>query len=796
MATIAKASINLVSISDAYSVSLQPSNITINADAYGKNPKLDNAFSIISLYCGDDQVEILSGNIIASSMGDTDLEKYATLSKVNKSLKLQITGINESELDGWREIEIFTKAGQRLIARFSYTIVRETSMLDWILEWNKNYTEITGDHVASPNALIGGKNQEGLLSGVYIGADMPGHPIGIYAVKDCSPEAFIQGNIESTEIFRLNENGGMIGGWEISRIGLITHTDSGKLEILSQGTIHHLNNSNPETPFWELKYDGSGSLANGNIFWDSKGDATFNGTLKTKDGEIGGWSIKQGALFNQSILIDSANNFIGIRNSFWSDLEEPGDKNAFYNALKQFGGIVLHYSGYDNFGLEGWAPNIYAIPITGKKIFSFGSENFIACWQFNSDALYTGQSPINTAGKYTNNSGEITIGSAGIRGWRWYLDFDGEVDFMNGKVHFGPTKSEISGWSIKANCLSTPHSVLVSDQSYAGLFLSTESLEGIDASALIEQIYTKGGIYMSTNGSDKVELAGYQGSDVVFKLTSSGTCLIAGWMFNTQVFWSGMRTLRNNYTSYDNSLVIAPEGIHAPKWYLLADGSGAMAGGNITWDQNGVTKLSDKVYLSWDDNSQTGTTISKDGVFSGKIKADNIEAGTISAVTVQCKDKWSLAADGSGYLAAKNIEWQSDGTLNVKANITVQQLDFNLNLTPGGPSDTAYSLTKAFYWHDIDATRASAYHLPYLQSGVCRMVYVFLYTESQSFNGEIVFTGDNNSVLIAMGNSNTKPDTSVTIRPLSQGDTSVLGLYQLVGVNVGDTTVWRIFKIG
>ena len=142
MATIAKSSITLVSISDAYSVSLQPSNITINADPYGNNPKLENAFTIISLYCGDIQVPISSASIVGSSLweeGSNIHKQDYSLEIVGNSVKLSITSIG-NQLSGWREIEVITNAGQKLTARFSYTVVRETTMLDWILEWDKNLT--------------------------------------------------------------------------------------------------------------------------------------------------------------------------------------------------------------------------------------------------------------------------------------------------------------------------------------------------------------------------------------------------------------------------------------------------------------------------------------------------------------------------------------------------------------------------------------------------------------------------------------------------------------------------------
>ena len=50
MGTVAKSSITLVSISDAYSLSLTPNSCVIKADFDGSNPKLEHAYTIISAY--------------------------------------------------------------------------------------------------------------------------------------------------------------------------------------------------------------------------------------------------------------------------------------------------------------------------------------------------------------------------------------------------------------------------------------------------------------------------------------------------------------------------------------------------------------------------------------------------------------------------------------------------------------------------------------------------------------------------------------------------------------------------
>ncbi len=681
MATIAKSSITLVSISDAYSVSLQPSNITINADPYGNNPKLENAFTIISLYCGDIQVPISSASIVGSSLwkeGSNIHKQDYSLEIVGNSVKLSITSIG-NQLSGWREIEVITNAGQKLTARFSYTVVRETTMLDWILEWDKNLTEISGDHVATPNAFIGNKDGDGKLTGVYIGGG-ENHPYlpGIYGFKGCTPEAFAQGNLGSTEIFHLNENGGMIGGWDISNTGLIKENSVGRLEILSEGTIRYVNLLDATNPFWELKSDGSGSFASGHITWDVGGNATFDGKLKAQSGEIGGWAIGSHSLYNTSILLDSANSFFGLRGpSGLMFINEPLS-SSFYDSITRAGGIAIYYTDPTHYGLEGWLQGLPTIIDynKGTQIFGLGSKNFIASWNIGANALWRGDL-VNTAGNFTGKSGDITIGSRGIRGYRWYIDADGEADFMQGRVHLGPSKCEIAGWTIQENRLCTSKAALVNDTNYAGLFLSTNVLGSSEGVALTDKIASSGGIYLITT-SNHAELAAYSVGDILlFKLTSSGTNQIASWKFDHKRIYIGASDLipGSKFTAFSNSLVLSDNGIHAPKWCLLADGSGKLAGGNISWDIDGNVTFANSVKLAWtqitgtDGVMTTATYIDANGIFTGKISANNITAGTISTASIKCEGKWELNADGSGMLASGNISWDKTGKANFTGKI-------------------------------------------------------------------------------------------------------------------------------
>lgn len=695
MATIAKSSITLVSISDAYSVSLQPSNITINTDPYGRNPKLENAYTIISLYCGDVQVPISNASVVGSSLweeGSNIHQQDYSIEIVGNSVKLSITSIG-NQLSGWREIEVVTNVGQKLTARFSYTVVREATTLDWILEWDKNLTEISGDHVATPNAFIGNKDGDGKLTGVYIGGG-ENHPYtpGIYGFKGCTPEAFAQGNLGSTEIFHLNENGGMIGGWGISNTGLVKENSIGRLEILSEGAIRYTNLLDATNPFWELKSDGSGSFASGHIKWEPDGSAIFDGKLKSKSGEIGGWIIGEDALYNQAILINSSNRFIGIRNiNNRLYIDEP-TADSFYEDITKAGGIAMFYKDSNNYGLEGWLHGFGVMNITsgfisyskGTKIFSIGNENLIAGWTITTQALYRGTC-CNTAGEITSSSGDITIGSNGIRGWKWYIDADGEADFMQGRVHLGPSKCEIAGWTITENRLCTPKAALINDTNYAGLFLSTSELGTSEGVLLTDKISASGGIYLVTTGT-KAELAAYSvGDTLLFKLTSSGTSQIASWKFDNKHIYIGSKDLMSGSHKFavsPDSLVLSDEGIHAPKWYLLADGSGALAAGNISWNAEGNVTFANSVKIAWtqvtgaDDVMTKATYIDANGIFTGQISADKITTGTLSAERFDADellsngDKWALLKNGAGYLASKNIDWDESGNINVKGSFS------------------------------------------------------------------------------------------------------------------------------
>lgn len=287
MGTVAKSSITLVSISDAYSLSLTPNSCVIKADFDGSNPKLEHAYTIISAYCGDEKtpIEIDSSTIVKSN----DNIEYQLIKVDSYRYRLSIISLPIDILQGYIEIPVLSGVSAGLTGRFTFSIVRESTMLDWIQDWESNKTTIGSSYVITPKLFVGKKiigSYDSLedvpgLTGVYIGPS-ENNGAGIYGYKD------------NKEIFHIDQTGGKIGGWDITSGGI--QCEDGTLSIKSEGTISAQSEG---IIHWLLNKDGSASFANGNVTMDVEGNALFKGTIETSGGSIAGWTIAMSGLFDE-----------------------------------------------------------------------------------------------------------------------------------------------------------------------------------------------------------------------------------------------------------------------------------------------------------------------------------------------------------------------------------------------------------------------------------------------------------------------------------------------------------------
>ena len=645
MATIAKGSITLVNVNDAYSVLFTPDSCAIKADFDGTNPDLTNAYTDITVVRGEEKhtfkLTLASFSNTAITYQQTAIDAYTK--------RIRLTSIPSDVLSGALTFTITTDDEFVADVTFTYSVIRETSMLDWILDWESNKTVIGDSYLISPKIFVGKKveNAEGLktLTGVYIGPDDT-NTAGIYGYK------------EGKDVFHVNAKGAMLGGWNVLSDCITTSNENGTIRLGADGNIFYRTSKNELV--WSLFQDGSATFSKGNVMLNSDGSAVFTGSIKASSGNVGGWTIGEDVLYNTNIALNSAKHIIGVGGTNIFDV------NDIKGSVQQNGGVYMFYDNANSYGLQGYLPrksvgdNLYML----QSSFSLGSTNRIASWGFDVDSLYMG-AKVNMQKKYTASSGDITIGSQGMRGNSWYIDTDGSVSFLKGEVQFAESSGSMVGWNLNAKRLSNPNVAIVSDTANAGIFMSVADgtdFNSLASSSLTDYIDAHGGIYMKIK-TDGVSFAAYdQNGYKIFKLRSNGVSSIANWNIENDALFVGSKKVdAGSFTDAAGSMTFSSTGIRGNKWRLEADGSGSLAGDMISWNAAGEVD------------------------FKAKVSADNITAGTISACTIQSSANsptWKLNPDGSGNLASGNISWKTDGSLIMSGEITARSGkigDFSIN---------------------------------------------------------------------------------------------------------------------
>lgn len=580
MSTVAKASITLVSISDAYAVSLAPSMCVIHADYDGSHPVLTNAYTLITVYCGEVKVPFTVEMVTASHISIN-----YSLSKIDDcTYRLAITDLHYSLLEGGLDITVKPNDYTTLNGRFLFTVERESTMLDWIQAWESNKTTIGATSIITPKLFVGKK-----ITGSYDSlAEVPGLT-GVYIGPSENDSCGLYGYKNSIEIFHLDETGGKIGGWDLSQDGL--YSSNGKLRILSDGSIRAVNDE--FDTIWEVCADGSASFALGNVKFYANGNAEFKGKITSSEGNIAGWTITDSLLHCVPIALSATGKYIALANISSYPLLADGSWNGnHFNWVQQYGGAALYYTSSSNFGF-------IAYNKSAKQVFAAGSTNFIAGWSFDETALWIGTKN-NNSNQYTGTSGSLTIGSEGLRGSTWYINANGTASFVKGLVTFGEISGTIVGWTLTGSKIATNYIALTSAAGSSGLYMTASAngqfiAKGPDA--MENFINDNGGIYLKVS-SDSANLGAYNSKGSrLFKIQSNGTCYIAGWSFDETSLWTGTQ-VTSGFTASGN-ISIGPNGLRGYKWRLENDGSGALAGGQITWSKDGSGSLANG-NITWD----------------------------------------------------------------------------------------------------------------------------------------------------------------------------------------------------
>ena len=541
---LAQGYITIAVVNDGYSLSLTTSSVSIPANHDGSDPDLSCAYTNVSLSKGNVSQPIEIINVIPSTNGI----QYTYVPAGPYNWKVSIIGLASDITSGYLDIIVRTSDGYQTSARFNFSVVRNTTSLDWIEEWNGTHTQIGSNYVITPKLFAGHKTSEGKITGIYLGK-LKGFIGEVFPFTLSDAEEGLYGYRDNKIVFYIDNNGARIGGWDITPDSI--QCLDGTLTIKSEGAI---SSQSDGIEHWALKKDGSASFANGKVTMDAKGNASFDGHIIARSGELAGWTIGEQSIYKVGVAINSSRRFIAAANVITSELE--GDQ---FDWVKQYGGAAMYYISNADYGFIGYKGD--------KLMFSAGSKNYIAGWSFDESAFWLGTKN-NNMGQFTKDASSITIGTNGIRGYKFYLDKNGAGALAGGNIVWDETgkvtfsKDVTLQWSVgieNAQELAKQATEVAKEAQEAA------KVAGDKYGQLIGTYLTyidQNGIYTGTLAADQI---------------ISGTISTA------------------NIKQVNN------------RWFLNQDGSGALANGNISWDQDGNVQFSNDIILAWKDVLEVGS---------------------------------------------------------------------------------------------------------------------------------------------------------------------------------------------
>lgn len=375
-------------------------------------------------------------------------------------------------------------------------------------------------------------------------------------------------------------------------------------------------------------------------------------------------------------------------------------------------------------------------------------------WTIDGDSIYRG-SKNNTGGGYTSASGGITLGSNGLRGFKWRLDATGAGALAGGNIQWDAAGNLTFGASVTVQWTSPIQSITTAlgGASYpkltkitaAGIYTGSITASQISAGTISSDRIAAGSIHASKldaasikasiintgyinglsctfvqgkiggwtiganaltnthialdNGNKRIVVYGansgvtsgkrvqlYYGSDTDFGLyatDASGTCVarlgsanqIAGWIFNTTQIYKN-----NVYLGSDGTIS------NGTKWIFRNDGSGQIAGGNISWNTAGTVSFSQAVSLNWKNDIEAAKSTNFGYRYYKKIVI-NGESGKYYPVVIKGGDQ-TVKRDilvRRGYSEQAPSDWDHNSTTHKGGLILLLKTNF------GGWGGAAYS---------------------------------------------------------------------------------------------------------
>lgn len=304
------------------------------------------------------------------------------------------------------------------------------------------------------------------------------------------------------------------------------------------------------------------------------------------------------------------------------------------------------------------ASNINALTLTTTK-------GTIGGWKIDSDSIYRGTKK-NTAATYTAATGSMTIGSTGIRGYKWRLESTGAGAVAGGNISW-----DASGNVTFANAVSLNWTEPIGDITDALGGDEFPKLTKITAEGIYTGSITASQITAGTISADRIAA----GSITAAKLDAAS---IKSDIINT-TYINGLECTFTkgkigNWTIATNKIYNSQISLDAANKRI------------VVYASNATATSGHRVQLYYNSNSDfgfwatdsAGTCVVSLGssnkiagwaITSSAISKGNVSLGSDGSITNGTK--WKLNNDGSGQIAAGNISWNATGAVTFSAAVAL-----------------------------------------------------------------------------------------------------------------------------
>lgn len=345
------------------------------------------------------------------------------------------------------------------------------------------------------------------------------------------------------------------------------------------------------------------------------------------------------------------------------------------------------------------ASNINALTLTTTK-------GTIGGWKIDSDSIYRGTKK-NTAATYTAASGSMTIGSTGIRGYKWRLESTGAGAVAGGNISWDASGNVTFANSVSLNWTEPIDGI-------------TEALGGDEFPKLTK--ITAEGVYTGSITASQITAG-----------TISADRIAAGSITAAKLDAASIKSDIIN-TTYINGLECTFTKGKIGNWTITSNkiynSQISLDAGNkriVVYASTATATSGQRVQLYYNSNSDfgfwatdsAGTCIVSLGssnkiagwaITSTSISKGNVSLGSDGSITNGTK--WKLNNDGSGQIASGNISWDASGNVTFANSVSVAWTEDIDAITTALGGDEYPKLTKlsatGVYTGTLTATQVNA----------------------------------------------------------------------------------------